>query len=90
MSRPLGGESDGPALSWSLEMAESDHESSVTVIGWTAELVEAICLTLHPASGWVEVTECLSSSEGGRPLAVEAFESRGISPPPGRARSVHT
>ena len=67
MSRPLGGESGGPALCWSLEMAESDLESSVTAIGSSAELIKAICLTLRPASGWVEVTECLSSLREGGP-----------------------
>jgi hypothetical protein len=91
ISQPVDRDSDGPAaLSWSLEMAESEHGSSVTAIGWSAELVKAICLTLRPAGGWVEVTECLSSSEGGRPLTVEAFESRWHFTTTGVVREVFT
>ena len=77
MGEALDREKGGPAgLCWSLEMAESDLESSVTAVGSSAQLVKAICLTLRPASRWVEVTECLSSSVGGQLLTVEAFESR--------------
>ncbi len=77
MGGALDREEGGPAgLCWSLEMAESDLESSVTAVGSSAQLIKAICLTLRPASRWVEVTECLSSSVGGQVLTVEAFESR--------------
>ena len=77
MGGALDREEGGPAgLCWSLEMAESDLELSVTAVGSSAQLIKAICLTLRPASRWVEVTECLSSSVG-----VQVLDGGGVREP---------
>jgi hypothetical protein len=63
-------------LRWSLETEASDQASCASAVGWSEDLVQAICVTVRPGSQWVEVTESLSSSEASTLLPVGGVQSR--------------
>jgi hypothetical protein len=60
---------------WALKIEEAGEECHLTAVGRAQGLVHALCLTVHRAGEWFDVTEVLSSESGTLP-PMEAFESR--------------
>ena len=60
---------------WAVQAEEAGEGCHLVVVGRAPGLVHALCLTVHRAGKWFDVTEALSSESGTLP-PIEAFESQ--------------